>query len=68
MNPIVQMGIDLYHNRVANYSATEAQEMLRKSLAEVAGVEDGKISYKAMRKNKTAIFEILEETLEQLCI
>lgn len=66
MNPIVQMGIDLYHNRVANYSATEAQEMLRKSLAEVAGVEDGKISYKAMRKNKTAIFEILEETLEQL--
>ncbi|EOO11470.1 hypothetical protein [Bacillus cereus] len=66
MNAIVKLGIDLYHNRVSNYTATEAQEVLRKEMLEKIGCEDGKFSYKKFRKNKNDLFELIEETLEVL--
>lgn len=61
---IIDLGIDLARGKVTQFSADEANEVLRKALNELASMEDGKFDYKKFRKNKIAIFEILEEVLD----
>lgn len=62
--PIIDLGLDLAKGRLTKYSADEANEILRKALNDVAGMEDGKFDYKKFRRNKIAVFEILEEVLD----
>lgn len=61
---IIDLGLDLARGKVTQYSADEANEILRKALNDVAGMEDGKYDYKKFRRNKISVFEILEEILD----
>jgi hypothetical protein len=63
MDELIQMGIDLYNNKITKYSQDEANEAFRKALLELCG---GKVDYKSFRRNKIAIFEVMEETLDAL--
>lgn len=65
---IVKLAVDLAKGRVQNYSAQESSETLRKAFAELMefSVEgNGKIDRKTFRKHKVAIFEILEEIINE---
>lgn len=65
---IITLANDLAMNKVENYSAEESNEVLRKAFNELLGMEDGydsKVSRRAFRRNKTAIFEIVEEVLDK---
>lgn len=61
-NKVVQLGIDLYRNSLGNFSADEAEHTLRQALIQLTGGE--KFDAKAFRRNKTAVFEVMEEILD----
>lgn len=62
-NKIILLARDLTRGQVANsYSAAENSDVLRQALIEVNG-GSSKVDLKSMRRNKTEIFEILEEML-----
>nr|WP_156736250.1 hypothetical protein [Mycobacterium sp. E3298] len=61
-NKLVQMGIDLYKGSVGNFSADEVEHNFRKALNQLTGGE--KFDAKAFRRNKIAIFEVMEEVLD----
>lgn len=63
---IVALANDLAMNKVTNYSTEESNDVLRKAFNELLGMEtyDSKISKRSFRKNKTEIFEIIEEVLD----
>lgn len=65
---IVKLAVDLAKGRVQNFSAQESSETLRKAFIELSNFSDsdGKIDRKAFRRNKTEIFEILEEILNEV--
>lgn len=63
-NKIVKLGIDAYRGSTGNFSRDDAEEALRKSLLELCGGE--KFDRKAFRRNKIAVFEIIEEILQVL--
>jgi hypothetical protein len=65
---IVKLAVDLAKGKVQNYSAQESNETLRKAFGELMefSVEgNGKIDRKTFRKHKVAIFEILEEIINE---
>lgn len=65
---IITLANDLAMNKVENYSAEESNEVLRSAFNQLLGMEEGydaKISRRAFRRNKTAIFEIIEEVLDK---
>jgi hypothetical protein len=62
MHELVKLGIDAYKGTTGQFSNAQASETMRKALMELNGGSD-KIDYKAFRRNKVAIFEIIEETL-----
>lgn len=64
MNKLIQMGIDLYNNKITDYSQADANEAFRKALLDVCGTD--KIDYKVFRKHKNDLFELVEETLDEL--
>lgn len=61
MNELQQLAFDLYKGSVKNFSAKETNEVLRKSFLERIGMET--FNSKELRRHKTEIFEILEETI-----
>lgn len=65
---MIKLAVDLAKGRVTNYSATESNEVLRKAFADLAeftvGMSD-KEARKTFRRNKVAIFEILEEIINE---
>lgn len=64
MNKLIQMGIDLYNNKITDYSKEDANEAFRKALLDICGTEQ--IDYKSFRKHQMEVFEIVEETLDEL--
>jgi hypothetical protein len=60
---LVKLGVDLYKNRVANFSKEESNEVLRKAFVEIMGTD--KPDHKQFRRHKVEIFEIIEEVLDQ---
>lgn len=62
---IVQLALDTYYGNLHNYNKTDANEVLRKELVNLAGGKD-KFTYKDFRKVKPEFFEIIEEVLTVL--
>lgn len=65
MKELVKLGIDLYKGSLGQYSKEQANEAFRQALIEMNGGK-AKIDPKDFRRNKIEIFEIIEETLDQL--
>jgi hypothetical protein len=63
MNELVKLGVDLYKNRVQQYSKAEGNDVMRKAFIEILGTD--KPDYRQFRKHKVEVFEIIEEVLEQ---
>lgn len=63
MNELVKLGVDLYKNRVQQYSKSEGNEVMRKAFVEILGTD--KPDFRQFRKHKIEVFEIIEEVLEQ---
>lgn len=65
---IVKLARDLYHGHVdGNFSAAQSSEALRLALVEANG-GSSVIDRKSLRRNGTAIFEIIEEIIPALVI
>lgn len=65
---VIKLAVDLAKGKVTNYSASEANEALRKAFAELLEFSlegNGKIDRKTFRRNKVRIFEILEEIINE---
>lgn len=65
---MIKLAIDLAKGKVEKFSASESNEVLRKAFAEIAEYTEGmsdKEARKAFRRNKTRIFEILEEVINE---
>lgn len=62
---IIDLVNDLEQGSTAKYSKDQTNEMLRAGINEILGCEDGKYSPKQFRRNKVALFEFLEEVLDQ---
>lgn len=63
MNELVKLGVDLYKNRVQQFSKAEGNDVMRKAFIEILGTD--KPDYRQFRKHKNEVFEIIEEVLEQ---
>lgn len=71
MNEFTKLMIDAGLGRVQNYSDSEADQAIRNKFYEVLGVSEdatGKQIRKALRKTKYDVFEIIEETVEELLV
>lgn len=66
MHEVAKLAVDLYKNRLTNYSKEEGMDVLRKELVEMNGGSD-KITPKSFRKNPE-LFEILEQALDVLIV
>lgn len=65
---MIKLAIDLAKGKVTNYSAQDSNSVLRKAFAELAEFTTDmtdKEARRAFRRNKTAIFEILEEIINE---
>jgi hypothetical protein len=63
---LVQLALDTYRNILPNnFSQREADNTLRKAFIQANGGKET-IDYKSFRRNKIAIFEIMEEVLQDL--
>lgn len=65
---IIKLAVDIAKGKVQNFSANESNETLRQAFADLMefSIEgNGKIDRKTFRKNKVAIFEILEEIINE---
>lgn len=63
--------LDTANKKVKQYSTEDANDAIRKQFAAVLGVPvdaDRKTLRKAIRRNQPAVFELLEETLENLLV
>lgn len=63
---LVKLCVDTVKNRVQNYSASQADEVIRKAFFDLMGTE--KPDYKDMRRHGVEVFEIMEEVLTQSII
>lgn len=64
---VIRLGIDLAQGKVQNYSDGNPDDVMRKAMDSlVTYTKDGKIDYKAMRRNKVEIYEILEEVVSEV--
>lgn len=65
---IIKLAIDLAKGKVQNFSAEESNDTLRNAFADLMEFSlegNGKIDRKTFRRNKTEIFEILEEIINE---
>lgn len=63
---IVELAVKLARGEHDSYSKSELNDTLRLAFEELMGItNDGKVDRKAFRRNKTEIFEILEEILNE---
>lgn len=65
MKELVKLGLDLYKGSLGQYSKEQANEAFRQALIELNGGKT-KLDPKDFRRNKIELFEIIEETLDQL--
>lgn len=68
MNEIVKLAVDNYHSQVENYSAAQANDVLRKALIEA---NNGKttLNYKDIRDGKcNGLFALIEEILSNTIV
>lgn len=66
-NDMIKLAVDIAVGRVQNYSKQEANDALRKSFAEIGEFSlDGKIDRKTFRRHEVEIFEIIEETVNEV--
>lgn len=64
---VVKLGLDLAQGKVKNYSEGDPNEVMRKAMKSLMPyTKDGKIDYKAFRKNKWEVYEILEEVVTEV--
>lgn len=68
MNELNKLAFDLAKNQVQEYSATDANTVLRKAFLDKLGVEPSQVNRKMFRKMKNEIFEIIEETITPVLI
>ncbi|MDY8023388.1 hypothetical protein [Paenibacillus polymyxa] len=61
---LIQLGIDIAQGTTGNYSKEESNAKFREALNKLTGSEDGHFDAKAFRRNKTEIFEIIEEVVD----
>lgn len=62
---VIDLGIDLAKGQYGQYSAEDMNVSFRQSLAELMECENGKFDRKALRRNQVAVFEIIEEVLDE---
>lgn len=55
-----QLAMDVYTGRVQKFSVAEGEEAIKEAIREACG---GEFNYKNFRRNKIAVFEILEDVL-----
>ncbi|MGF6375108.1 hypothetical protein M2140_000142 [Clostridiales Family XIII bacterium PM5-7] len=71
MNGITKLMIDTAKGQVVNFSKGDAELEIRKQFNTLLGLSENasmKEIRRAIRKNKTAIFEIIEDTIDELLI
>lgn len=59
---LAKMAVDLYRGSTADFSADQVNETLRIKMLELCGGD--KFDYKAFRRNKIEVFEVIEEALD----
>ncbi|MFA5557906.1 MAG: hypothetical protein WDA59_00395 [Methanofastidiosum sp.] len=64
LNKLSVLGIDIYENRLGNYTQEDATKALREEFCKICGMENP--DRKALRRHSAQIFEIIEETLDVL--
>jgi RNA binding exosome subunit len=64
LGKLSQLAIDIYENRLGNYTKDDATNALREEFKKICGTDE--IDRKVLRRHKTEIFEIIEETLDVL--
>jgi len=64
---LVELMIDAYNGELdkTKYSDKQAEHVIRNALKDLVS-ENGQFSYKMFRRNKVALFEIIEEVLQNL--
>lgn len=60
---LVKLGVDLFKNRVTEYSKSQGNEVMRNAFVDIVGSENP--DYRQFRKHKNEIFEVIEEVLDQ---
>lgn len=71
MNDFTKLAIDLYYNRVEQFSNGEASRALKKKFSEVLGVPEdctGKTLRRAINRHKYDIFELIEDTIDEMLV
>ena len=63
---IVKLAVDHAQGSLGQFSADEAEHTLRAALNTLAGGKDGQFDAKAFRRNKLALFEVMEEVLDAI--
>lgn len=64
MKELIKLGIDLYDNKIGDFSKEDADQALREELIKITGSD--RPDYKVMRRNKVEVYEFLEKTLDSL--
>ncbi|MFA5559528.1 MAG: hypothetical protein WDA59_08805 [Methanofastidiosum sp.] len=64
LNKLAVLAVDIYENKLGNYSKEDATQALREEFIKICGTD--KIDRRALRRHSAAIFEIIEETLDVL--
>lgn len=54
------------HEASANFSADSVQEAARKAILKYVGISDENISARALREHRTAIFDVIEEIVDNV--
>lgn len=70
-NDFTRLMIDTAKGSVAQYSTDERNEAIRKHFAEVLGISEdtkGRELRRAVRRNKVALFEIIEDTVDEMLV
>lgn len=61
---LIKLCIDTYRGNIEKYSTQQSNDVIRKAFTDICGTD--KLDRKIFRRHKTEIFEIIEETLDQL--
>ncbi|WP_125154449.1 hypothetical protein [Clostridium rectalis] len=66
MKELAKLCLDTYRGQVPNFSAKDSSEVIRKAFVDMVGTD--KIDYKIFRRHQNEIFEVIEETIDQLIV
>lgn len=71
MNDFTKLAVDLYYNRVEQFSKNDASRALKKKFSDVLGVPEdctGKDLRRAINRHKHDIFELIEDTIDEMLV